>query len=288
MSMKEKIKKYTILFYTIISLAAYIILKQITVKYILKNSAINNSSGLGDISTVVFVFLLEVVNALAGILLLRFAGKQTLKNLGFKFRKKNICFTLIGFTLLVLMNFMFTFITSEMNIALWDYEFFNLIVPLNLLNAVLVTFLFIGIGEEFLYRGFLFKALKPYGRLVQYAVNMLFFVSLHFLNKRFSQMYLFELITATFFLCYIYEKAESIWPGVILHGAVDFLALLFSRSVEGVSIVRVLWVSGYDMWDAFNLLYIISSTLLIILVWYFYKHQFKKNRVELNAEDRNV
>lgn len=271
----KKIKKYRMLFYIIISVVVYHFLTKVIIDYILNNSIIKNINDLRDITSVVFAFIFDGIYAIAGVLLFRMIGRQDCKNIGFKFRKKEIKFTLIGVIVFILMHILFTYITSRMNLAVWNFKYLNQIVPLYLLYAVLIRFLFVGIGEEFFFRGFLFKALEPYGRLVQYGVNMLFFVSVHFLGNKFYPLYFLELVIATFLLCYIYEKTRSIWPGVILHGATDLLATLFSWNLKGVSVVSLWWKSKYSIGDAFQWLYIISNILLIMLVWYFYERQFK-------------
>lgn len=274
---KRIVKKYSLIFYTIISVVILYFLNKILVDYILNNSIIKNIYDLREISVVVFAFIVNGVYAIAGVTLYRLISRRDWKNIGFKFRKREIYVTLIGLVLLMLIDTLFMYGTKKMNLALWSFKFSDQIVPLYLLYAVLIRFLFVGIGEEFFFRGFLFKVLEPYGRLVQYCINVLFFVSVHFVLHEIYPIYFLGLIIATFLFCYIYDKTGSIWPGVILHGAIDLLATLFSWNLNGVSFVFLSWKSKYNMGNAFQLKSIIANIFLIMLVWYFYKRKYKND-----------
>lgn len=278
MSINQKMRKYYILFYTVFSALAFVLLQGAVIKYIFSSLNLKNIFDIRDFSNIVYMFLLDGSFAAAGVLFLRFTGRQSLKNFGFGLKKKDISFAFIGFTLLILMYFIFTYLTSEMNLASWNYNFSKMVIPQFLLYATLTRFLLVGIGEEFFFRGFLFKSLAPYGRSIQYAVNMIFFISMHFLTRDFSLLYLLTLVTGTFLLCYVYEKTGSIWPSVILHGAIDFMTVLFSWNLYGVSIVELYWKSAYNIGDAFKWLYITNHILLITLAWCFYDLKIKKDR----------
>lgn len=148
---KEISKKYSKLLYVIISVVAICFLQKYIIDYILNNSIIKDINDVRLTSTVFFAFIYDGTLAIAGILLYRFVEGKGRKGLGFKIRKKHINFTLAGLALLLLMHILFICITSKMYLAVWNITLFYQVVPLYLLYAVLVRFLFVGIGEEFFF-----------------------------------------------------------------------------------------------------------------------------------------
>lgn len=82
-----------------------------------------------------------------------------------------------------------------------------------------VTVIVAPITEEIYFRGFLFPAFKRYGAVMAALLSSLVFGIVHFqLNV---SIYTFLL---GLFLCFMYQRLKSIWPGVGLHMLNNFIA----------------------------------------------------------------
>lgn len=272
----NSIKKFIPLIRTILIMGACTLIIQFIANYISKNEIITDFHDLRLISVVIFAFLLEGFRVILGLILYRYVDKRKWSNFGFKIKKKDMIVTLIGVLSMVISFGLFIFITGKLNIAMWSFKYIEYIVPIYFIQAILVRGLFVGMGEEFLYRGYLFKSLSSYNKVIQYGVNMLVFVSIHFIMVEFSVLYFIELVTATFLFVYIYDKTGSIWPGVIIHGVMDLLGTLVCWNFNGISVVYFWWYGDYSFYDAIDFLYVIMNIILIILVWLFYGRKSRK------------
>ena len=91
------------------------------------------------------------------------------------------------------------------------------------------------ISEELLYRGALFAGLYNRNRFLAYFLSMLLFSAVHVVD--YIGMYpigtllvcLLQYFPAAFCLCWIYVRADSILPPILIHATLNFFAFLSMR-----------------------------------------------------------
>jgi CAAX protease family protein len=117
--------------------------------------------------------------------------------------------------------------------------------PALLLAVLLVLFLLQGGIEEWIVRGYIYRALKERWRPFWAALaSSVLFSLLHVLNPDVSGIALFNIILAGLILAALVERSGSLWGATLAHGVWNFaIACLLSLPVSGVRIFRLLDVS---------------------------------------------
>ncbi len=87
-------------------------------------------------------------------------------------------------------------------------------------NAIVITTV-VPLGEELFFRGLGVRALAPLGDVVAVAVTALVFALAHGLLTGLPPLFLFGLAVA-----WVRLRSDSVWPGVIAHGAYNLLGIL--------------------------------------------------------------
>jgi len=91
--------------------------------------------------------------------------------------------------------------------------------------------------EECLFRGALFGSIRRKNRPAAYLVTIVIFAVYHlwayFIADYSSTLwlYLLQYIPATLALCFAYERSGTIWCPIVLHAAINCLAMLAARSL---------------------------------------------------------
>ena len=117
--------------------------------------------------------------------------------------------------------------------------------PVLLLAVLLVLFLLQGGVEEWIVRGYIYRALKERWQPFWAALaSSVLFSLLHVLNPSVSGIALFNIILAGLILAALVERSGSLWGATVAHGVWNFAtACLLSLPVSGVRIFRLLDVS---------------------------------------------
>ena len=117
--------------------------------------------------------------------------------------------------------------------------------PVLLLAALLVLFLLQGGLEEWVVRGYIYRALKERWRPFWAALaSSVLFSLLHALNPNVSVIALFNIILAGLVLAALVERSGSLWGATIAHGFWNFaVACLLSLPVSGIRLFHLLDVS---------------------------------------------
>lgn len=172
------------------------------------------------------------------ILLISFLQDGNLKNLNFKkLRTKEIKTIIICYLLLELvMDFVFQPLVSFIFNEPADYSAFSMIEGNNslYLKWLFNMWLSAAIGEELLFRGFVFAQLQPiFGnkKIILILVSAALF-SLPHLYQGLSGLAMTFLFGIAF--AYIYSKYKNIWINIIVHGLIDtlFLTLSYTGHIE--------------------------------------------------------
>lgn len=87
-------------------------------------------------------------------------------------------------------------------------------------NAIVITTV-VPLGEELFYRGLGVRALAPLGDVAALAVTALAFALAHGFLTGLPPLFLFGLAVA-----WVRLRSDSVWPGVIAHGAYNLLGIL--------------------------------------------------------------
>lgn len=116
---------------------------------------------------------------------------------------------------------------NDMNIDALISQNFNVMAVMSVVFAPIV--------EECLFRGALFGTIRKKNRFLAYFVTIAFFAFYHlfayFITEYRWQLwiYLLQYVPASFALCRVYEKSETIWCPIALHALNNMLALYVSK-----------------------------------------------------------
>jgi membrane protease YdiL (CAAX protease family) len=146
-----------------------------------------------------------------------------------------------------------------------------------LLVLILLGFLIQGGIEEWVMRGYIYRALKErWPWWVSALVSAGLFSALHALNPDVSGVALFNIVLAGVLLAELVERSGSLWSATIAHGVWNFaIACLLSLPISGVPFFRVFDASisgpGLVTGGAFgpegSLLLSALALVLIALLW---------------------
>jgi membrane protease YdiL (CAAX protease family) len=119
------------------------------------------------------------------------------------------------------------------------------------LAALLAGFLLQGGVEEWVFRGYIYHALRErWRRGTAVLVSSLLFAALHGANPDFSAAALLNTFLAGVIFAFLVERSGSLWSAVLAHGVWNFaVSSLLSLPVSGVSLphLLVLSVKGPDL-----------------------------------------
>jgi|GEM_PF-6878166 len=204
--------------------------------------------------------LLPVVMAGISLLLFRFLDRRPLSEFGLKMNKGSLKVALWGMALMILGFVLFIGITQYLGIG--RYTLARATAGRFVLTAV-VTYIGVGVWEEFFFRGYLYNTLTDYGKPAAYIVSILVFAFIHFSEESLELSRVLDLLLVSFMLTYVYDRTGSIWPGVILHGAWDLFNMLLIGNLPRTSLLLAFGdLNMPDRW-----LSIALNAALIVLTW---------------------
>lgn len=278
------VKRWIPLIRGIIAIVIFSFLLNLVVSYVLKNSIVPNLEDYTINSVFLFGILIDFVFAAFGLAMFRLVDKKEWRKFGFRFNRKLLLLSILCLIVMLGIILIYLLIVQKFNIGSWSKSYD---VNMNhILRGIVFNGIIIGIGEEFLYRGYLYNTFKSYGNVFAYILSGVIFVFPHFLNPgvSFNVFYLMELITATFLLIYIYDCTGSIWPGVIIHSGIDLSIRWIFWSSSKTSIINFyFWNGKIDYVDAYGLLYVVINIILILVVWLFYGRKAKASKSKLDV-----
>lgn len=97
------------------------------------------------------------------------------------------------------------------------------------------TVVLVPVTEEVLYRGMIFGLVWHKNRILAYVVSALVFAAIHMIgyigNAPATDLVigLFQYLPACIGLAYAYEKADSLWAPILVHGFVNLIGMLAMR-----------------------------------------------------------
>ena len=102
------------------------------------------------------------------------------------------------------------------------------VLPGDKILILAATCFCIGLWEEVLFRGVLFEVFKPFGKRTMVVWSSVLFGLLHF---KWGQVIAIEFaLVAGLALALSFSCLGSLWPGIILHGMIDFAQFGIERS----------------------------------------------------------
>ena len=212
------------------------------------------SSSLAAGINLAFDFLLVV----ASLALYKWVDRANIESVGLRLSTR--AFNMTSFCLgLLLAQYLLVMMVTGLTGATWSFADFSMS---SVFRAVIVM-LGVGVGEEFLFRGYIFNTLRSYGRLSAYLVSCLIFAMAHFVGEPFHFLRLLGTFLPGLLFTYIYEQSGSIWPGSIVHATMNLFSLLFIHQVSGVSLMAH---TGTGNSSLVEIVWFISYTLMLVLL----------------------
>jgi membrane protease YdiL (CAAX protease family) len=117
--------------------------------------------------------------------------------------------------------------------------------PVLLLAALLLGFLIQGGLEEWVFRGYVYRAFKErYRPLTSALASSIVFSAYHVFNPSFTWISCVNIILAGLVLAALVERSGSLWSATVAHGVWNFtIACLVSVPVSGIDLLSLLDVS---------------------------------------------
>lgn len=203
-------------------------------------------------------------------------GQNFFINIGFQNRsvKKSLVLgILLGF-IIMLTGFLSLLFTNEIRIQSINFNLTELLLNMGI-------FIFVAIGEEVLFRGFILNNLmKSYNKYVALIVSSLFFSLLHLGNHFISVLNLFDLFIAGILLGVTYIYTKRLWFPIALHFSWNFFqGTIFGFNVSGndhYSLINIsypsptIWNGGGFGFEG-SLLSVLFQIIAIYLIFEYYK-----------------
>jgi len=278
--------KKTLNFLTPIFFTFIVMLVTVSILLFLKNTL--SLSEYTDVRNIDFVYAGSVGALLTFIcvwLIYRFVHHVKFKQMGLPFNKYGVFITFISSMIMILLFGVFIFYSNKIQLTKWSSN-----IKIIYIIQVILLYLTVGINEEVLFRGYLHKFYKKYGKVVAYLISVSIFVSIHFFQRDFYFPYLIELITATLLLTVIYDLSNSIWPGIILHMLVDACLSLTNIGVNSGSLISMVNSGQYDKYREFNCYATaIINIIVLIVIIIFYQIVYKKmNAIKVSNTGQEI
>ncbi|CAA7600268.1 CAAX protease self-immunity [Acididesulfobacillus acetoxydans] len=211
--------------------------------------------------------ILEGSFAALALLLFRYLEKRPLRNFGLKFSKEARRITVYSSVILVVSFIVFIVLTQDASLGRWHILYVYQLSLLPVSKMLIYTGVMPGVGEEFFFRGYVFRSLRDHNIVVAYAFSALFFSLAHFMFNPFGLIYFASLLLLGFMLSVLFDETGSLWPGVVIHGLINFIASLLEANSMGVSVFYLEILTTVHEWvNLLRLSYIGMSLEIIALI----------------------
>jgi uncharacterized protein len=167
--------------------------------------------------------------------------------------------------------------------------------PLLLLVLLLLGFLLQGGLEEWVMRGYIYRALKDRWRPWTSALaSSVLFALLHAANPAVSGVALLNIFLAGMLLAALVERSGSLWSATLAHGVWNFaVACLLSLPVSGFSIFHLLdisvsgdaWLTGGAFGPEGSLVLTVLGVLLTVALWWLIRRQRLREEIAPSARE---
>ena len=249
---------------TILVLALFIILSQFISQIFTRIFGFPPTTVADNPQVILFMILycgIVVLLSLAGTV---FIDRREIKDIGLKFGKKELILSLLSLLILSVGFFIFVYLLKKTGTAIWRWNHISLLTVL----GAAVSYITVGINEEFFFRGYLYKSLTTYGKAAAYIGSTLVFMLIHFLNQEISVLYLIMLLLISLLYVLLLDFTGSIWPGVIIHAGYDLVLSLTGGVIEKGSLIRWLYLDSNMTLNDLTMLLSTGLVLLITLLTY--------------------
>lgn len=173
-----------------------------------------------------------------------------------------------------------------------NFQFFGSTTFLNWIYIFilsLITFLFVGFGEEILFRGYVFNKLLESGNKI-WAIGLSAIIFMLFHIGTYSKPLDFmDVFLAGIFLAFLYDTSKSLWLSIGFHFMWDFTQSFFitieeqnikATSILNFSIPNNVHAFGIDFGCKFEVVFIIVEFIFIGIMIYI--RYMKKNKISSN------
>lgn len=257
------VRKLFPLLRAIVAFAGSILLGRLLITVILPamHIPLNQMALMQDLPRLLAFVLFACLNIAMVLLLCRLVDRRPLTDFRWGLTQRAALLAVLATALYVLGHMLLLSVLKSQGIVrLYPMRFLN--PTYFVLEAV--SFLFTGIWEEMLYRGYVFHTLREYGRWPAYGLSILLFSVVHFTQPGdpFTWWRLAGLVTAAFTLTYIYDMTGSLWSVAFVHGAIDFAAILFTGSFPQFSLYTMVVQRPFN----FNLPTMLMHLSVLVLV----------------------
>ncbi|TRZ40516.1 CPBP family intramembrane metalloprotease [Niallia circulans] len=216
-----------------------------------------------------FSYALGYTAALISLLLLwKFLNKKKLHEMGFSSFLKNILFGLLLGAVSIAIIFFILLFTENIQLinTLSNPNFSTYSI------TYLIFFIFVGLFEELVFRGYIMSTLADRGRRkgTIYIVSALIFGIAHLANQNVTPLGIFNIFLVGILFAYMYDKTQSLWTPIGYHITWNyFQGNIFGFPVSGTTPYGVYTIdvsSGNDILTggSFGLEGGLLATLLII------------------------
>ncbi len=146
---------------------------------------------------------------------------------------------LIGFGLYLLFNVGVNLILTFAGIDLINpnQQTVNEAAAMNAATMFAVAAIMAPVVEEVLFRGIVFGTIRKKNRILAYAISALLFAVYHLWSSAVASqdlsvlIYVVQYIPAGIILAWTYERCGSIWASILLHSAINALAIGISSTM---------------------------------------------------------
>jgi uncharacterized protein len=170
----------------------------------------------------VWVLIYQPLQFIPILVMLRLRG-ATWANVGFQKAKPNVMALGCGLIIILLgVNLVNNLVMLALGVEVQAEQFSNLLASLDQPAALLITgILFAPLFEETIFRGFLFNGLRQkWGWVTAALVSSAIFAAGHLSIAAFIPTF-----ALGFLFAYLFQKSNSIWPGIILHTLINSVSL---------------------------------------------------------------
>lgn len=220
-------------------------------------------------------------------IMMKFADEKPFHTLGFKNHEigKDICKGIFLGFIIMLLGFTILYFSNQIQIK-------NIVLDLNSLIAGFVLFIFVGITEEVLVRGYILKnLLVSFNSYIALFISAIIFSVLHLGNPFMDFISFTQLFVIGFLFGIPYVITKKLWFSIALHFSWNFFqGTIFGFNVSGnqqYSIVQTkfntatIWNGGYFGFEG-SILCLLLQLVAIAFILVEYKKNNKSKHVMLN------
>jgi membrane protease YdiL (CAAX protease family) len=217
------------------------------------------------------------IPALATLLFYKLIDQKPFGMLGFKFKRKDVMFSIISITGTIVLMMFVVMIASNIGLisAEWNTGAFTKVSFYFSVILVFVTWLIAAFYEELLFRGYFTANLSFLSTKKLYIMTSFIFMIFHIFKGLDIFSILILMVISGVFL-YVYLKSGSLFPGTFAHMIFNFT----TSHLVGNSDISLLKYEG-DL-GLYNLIFIIFFSIITIML----TRIFYRNNVQSSVKEK--